>query len=52
MQRIDEEDWQILAEYPEEKPRYIKRLKSKDDVVEWLAGSRRIDWLRSEGYAK
>jgi hypothetical protein len=52
MQRIAEDDWQILAEYPGEEPRYIKGLKSKADVDEWLAGSRRIDWLRSQGYAK
>ena len=30
----------------------IKGLKSKIEVDEWLAGTRRIDWLRSQGYAK
>ena len=52
MQRIAEDDWQILAEYPGVEPRYIKGLKSKADVDEWLQGTRRIDWLRSQGYAK
>jgi hypothetical protein len=32
--------------------RYIKGLKSKAEVDEWLQGTRRIDWLRSQGYAK
>ena len=31
---------------------YIKGLNSKADVDEWLAGTRRIAWLRSQGYAK
>jgi hypothetical protein len=52
MQRITEDDWQILAEYPGAEPRYIKGLKSKADVDEWMQGTRRIDWLRSQGYAK
>jgi hypothetical protein len=52
MQRITEDDWQILAEYPGADPRYIKGLKSKAEVDEWLQGTRRIDWLRSQGYAK
>jgi hypothetical protein len=52
MKRIAEDDWQIIAEYPGTEPRYIKGLTSKTDVDEWLAGSRRIDWLRSQGYAK
>jgi hypothetical protein len=52
MQRIAEDDWQILAEYPGAEPRYIKGLQSKAEVDEWLQGTRRIDWLRSQGYAK
>ena len=52
MQRIAEDDWQILAEYPGAEPRYTKGLKSKAEVDEWLQGTRRIDWLRSQGYAK
>jgi hypothetical protein len=52
MQRIAEDDWQIIAEFPGAEARYIKGLKSKAEVDEWLSGSRRIDWLRSQGYAK
>jgi hypothetical protein len=52
MQRIAEDDWQIVATCPDVEPRYIKGLKSKAEVDEWLNGSRRIDWLRSQGYAK
>ncbi len=52
MQRIAADDWQIIAECPGAEPRYIKGLKSKDEVDEWLSGSRRIDWLRSQGLAK
>lgn len=52
MLRIAEDDWQIAADYPGAETRYIKGLKSKADVDDWLAGSRRIDWLRSQGYAK
>lgn len=52
MQRIAEDDWQILADYPGAETRYIKGLKSKAEVDEWLQGTRRIDWLRSQGYAK
>ena len=52
MQRVDEGDWQIQAHCPEGDIRYVKGLKSKEDVDDWLNGSRRIDWLRSQGYAK
>jgi hypothetical protein len=52
MQRIEEGDWLIEAHYPGADVRYIKGFKSKTEVDEWLAGSRRIDWLRSQGYAK
>jgi hypothetical protein len=52
MQRIAEDDWQILADYPGAETRYIKGLKSKAEVDEWLNGTLRIDWLRSQGYAK
>ncbi len=52
MQRIAEDDWQILAEYPGHEVRIIKGLTSKADVDDWLSGERRIDWLRSQGYAK
>jgi hypothetical protein len=52
IQRIAEDDWQIIAEYRGAEDRHINGLKSKVDVDEWLSGSRRIDWLRSQGYAK
>jgi hypothetical protein len=52
MERIAADDWQIIAECPGVETVHIKGLKSKADVDDWLAGSRRIDWLRSQGYAK
>ena len=52
MERIAADDWQIIAECPGVETAIIKGLKSKADVDEWLSGSRRIDWLRSQGYAK
>jgi len=52
IQRIAENDRQILADYPGAETRYIKGLKNKAEVNEWLNGTRRIDWLRSQGYAK
>jgi hypothetical protein len=52
MKRIAEDDWQIEAHYPGVEIRYIKGLKSKAEVDEWLQGTGRIDWLRSQGYAK
>jgi hypothetical protein len=50
--RIDENDWQMEAHHPEAEIRCIRGLKSKADVDDWLQGTRRIDWLRSQGYAK
>ena len=52
MNRIAEDDWQILAQYPGMEDRVIKGFKSKAEVDEWLQGTKRIDWLRSQGYAK
>ena len=52
MLRIAEGDWQIVAECPGTETQHIKGLKSKEEVDEWLAGTRRIAWLRSQGYAK
>jgi hypothetical protein len=52
MERIAEDNWEIVAEYPGAEDRRIKGLKSKADVDEWLNGDRRIAWLRSQGYAK
>jgi hypothetical protein len=50
--RIAEADWQIEAVCPGGEIRYIKEFKSKAEIDEWLQGSLRIDWLRSQGYAK
>jgi len=50
--RVTEDDWQIEAHYAGVEIRYIKGFKSKADADEWLHGTRRIDWLRSQGYAK
>jgi hypothetical protein len=52
MLRIAEGDWRIVPECPGTETQHINGLKSKLDVDEWLAGTRRIDWLRSQGYAK
>jgi hypothetical protein len=50
--RVAEDNWQIETHYPGVEIRYIKGLMSKAKVDEWLQGTRRIDWLRSQGYAK
>jgi hypothetical protein len=42
----------LEAHYAGTEIRDIKGFKSKAEVDEWLQGSRRIDWLRSQGYAK
>lgn len=52
MQRIAEGEWQILAHCPEGEILSIKGFKSKAEIDEWMGGTRRIDWLRSQGYAK
>jgi hypothetical protein len=52
LKRVAEGDWQIEAHYPGAEIRYIRGFKTKAEIDEWLAGSRRIDWLRSQGYAK
>jgi hypothetical protein len=50
--RVAEGDWQVEAHYPGAEIRHIKGFKSKAEIDEWLQGQRRIDWLRSQGYAK
>jgi hypothetical protein len=50
--RIAEGEWQIEAHCPGVEIEYISGFKSKAEIDEWLQGSRRIDWLRSQGYAK
>jgi hypothetical protein len=50
--RIAEDDWQIEARLEGSETRYISGLTSKADVDDWLQGSRKIAWLKSQGYAK
>ena len=50
--RIAEGDWQIEAHFPGAEIRYITGLTDKADIDDWLGGSRKIAWLRSQGYAK
>jgi hypothetical protein len=50
--RIAEGEWQIEARCPGVEIRIITGLTSKADVDDWLQGSRKIAWLRSQGYAK
>jgi hypothetical protein len=50
--RIADGDWQIEAHCPGAEIRYIKGLTSKADADDWLAGERKVAWLRSQGYAK
>ena len=52
LKRIAEDDWQIEDHYPGAEIRYIKGFKTKVETDEWLQGTRKIDWLRSQGYAK
>jgi hypothetical protein len=52
LKRIAEGDWQIEAHAPDTEVQYIKGFKDKAEVDAWLTGTRRIDWLRSQGYAK
>ena len=50
--RIAEGEWEIEAHFPGAEVRHIKGFKSKAEIDEWMGGSRRIDWLKSQGYAK
>ena len=52
LKRIAEGDWHIEASCPGKETQYIKGFTSKIEVDEWLQGSRRIGWLRANGYAK
>jgi hypothetical protein len=52
MNRLTPDEWQITARSPGLEDRFIKALKSKQDCDDWLSGSRKIDWLRSQGLAK
>jgi hypothetical protein len=50
--RIAEDNWQIEAHYGDAEIRLVYGFKSKTEIDEWLNGTRKIDWLRSQGYAK
>ncbi|WP_456624169.1 hypothetical protein [Bradyrhizobium sp. P5_C12] len=50
--RISENDWKILADYPDSEQREITGFASKADADDWINGDRKIAWLRSQGYAK
>ena len=50
--RIADNDWKILADYPDHEQRQITGFTSKADADDWLNGDRKIAWLRSQGYAK
>lgn len=50
--RIADNDWKILADYPDSEQREIKGFTSKADADDWINGDRKIAWLRSQGYAK
>jgi hypothetical protein len=52
LSRVAEGDWQIAAHCPNGEIQYIKGFKAKEEIDEWMQGTRRIDWLRSQGYAK
>lgn len=50
--RIEEGEWQIIATLAGHEDRVIKGLKSRVECYDWINGSRKVDWLRSQGYAK
>jgi hypothetical protein len=50
--RIADDDWQIEAHCQGAEIRYITGFASKAEVDAWLDGTRKIAWLRSQGYAK
>jgi hypothetical protein len=50
--RIEEGKWRIVAVLPGHEDRIISGLTSREDCYDWINGHRKIDWLRSQGYAK
>jgi hypothetical protein len=50
--RIADGDWQIEAHCPGVEIRYVTGFTTKTEADEWLAGDRKLAWLRSQGYAK
>jgi hypothetical protein len=51
-ERVAEGDWQIEARCPGVENQYIKGFTNKAAVDEWISGDGRLNWLRSQGYAK
>jgi hypothetical protein len=51
-QRIADGDWQIQAHCPEVEIQYVSGFKGKAEIDERLAGAGKINWLRSNDYAK
>jgi hypothetical protein len=49
---LTEGDWQTEAHFPGVEIRYITGLTDKADIGDLMSGSRKIAWLRSQGYAK
>ncbi len=52
MKRITPDEWHIIAKSPGVEDQFIKGLRTKEDCDDWLSGSRKVDWLRSQGLAK
>ena len=50
--RIADDEWEIEAHSAGEEVRRIKGLTSHEDVRDWIDGSRKVEWLRSQGLAK
>lgn len=45
-------EWEVEARCEGIETQRIKGFKSKAEVDEWLNGTGRLGWLRSNGYAK
>jgi hypothetical protein len=52
LSRKAEGEWEIEACCKDVETQRIKGFKTKAEVDEWLNGSGRLAWLRSNGYAK
>jgi hypothetical protein len=50
--RLIERYYRLARAYPGAELRHVKGFKSKAEIDEWLQGSGRVAWLRSQGYAK
>jgi hypothetical protein len=52
LERVAEGEWRIQAICPGVETQYITGFKTKAEIDEWLDGTRKLAWLRSQGYAK